>query len=352
MAIERYGGLELSIQRAFKRAPSPYVPAYTWFLEHEGFVGPRPWQKHAPDNIEIKLCAQSGIQKPSGFPLAVSVTSAGTDVYSRDAIHHFEDGTWLFEYCAHRLNSGEAHTIVEYNRSLRRCLVQGLPVGVFIKQRAGVYKCFGLAFVEQYDSASDTFLLHGPARIDGGDALSPISSEDRKLIEQDFNPDGRHYVFGPDEIAETILDALPSDEDERTRVLAKIVRRKRQAEFRQQLLQAYDGRCAISQFDIAPTLQAAHICSYLGPRSQMVTNGLLLRADLHILFDRMLISVDPGDMRIRISKQLENSCYAELERRPLVLPADRELRPSECRLSAHHDAFLRSEQGLEGALSR
>lgn len=342
MAIERYGGLELSVSRALQIAPPEYASGYKWFLDHEGFIGPRPWRSHAPVDVDVKLCAQSGIQKPSKHPYAISISSSTKDIYSSDVIHHFEDGTWLFEYCAHKLNSGSTPTKVMYNQSLRRCLARGLPVGVFIERKNCIYECLGLAFVEQYDSISDTFLLHGPARIDDSDSLSPISLIERNRIERDLLANRNQYDFSPNEVADVAIDTF--DEDERTRILARVVRRKRQAEFREQLLNAYEGRCAITQYDIAPALQAAHISSYLGPQSQLVTNGLLLRADLHILFDRMLISVNPDNMKIDISNQLKESCYADIENRPLLLPHDNRLRPSESRLAAHHAAFLRSER--------
>ena len=50
-------------------------------------------------------------------------------------------------------------------------------------------------------------------------------------------------------------------------------------------MDAYGGRCAITGYDVEEALQAAHIVPYLGPQSNTVNNGLLLRADVHNLFD-------------------------------------------------------------------
>lgn len=113
MAIERYGGIELSIERALRKAPHEFAEAYEWFLAHENIVAPRPWGNYAPEGISIKLCAQSGIQKPANYKYAISVTSSNKTVYAEDNLLHLDDGTWLFVYCAHTLNSGKRSSKVE-----------------------------------------------------------------------------------------------------------------------------------------------------------------------------------------------------------------------------------------------
>jgi len=80
----------------------------------------------------------------------------------------------------------------------------------------------------------------------------------------------------------------------RLRRLAEVTARQGQADFRRRLLDAYGGKCAISGYDVAAALQAAHVMPYDGPASNSTNNGLLLRADLHNLFDTGLIWVDDG----------------------------------------------------------
>ncbi len=55
----------------------------------------------------------------------------------------------------------------------------------------------------------------------------------------------------------------------------------------------------------------------------MVSNGLLLRADLHTLYDRALIAIDPHDFRVIVAPELKDSKYAYLEGRRLRLPNDK-----------------------------
>ncbi|RQW84064.1 HNH endonuclease signature motif containing protein [Micromonospora globispora] len=72
-------------------------------------------------------------------------------------------------------------------------------------------------------------------------------------------------------------------EDLRLRTLRYIVQRQGQASFRQRLLDAYDGRCVVTGESADAVLEAAHTDSYMGPHGNRITNGLILRADLHTL---------------------------------------------------------------------
>ncbi|WP_169719739.1 HNH endonuclease, partial [Novosphingobium acidiphilum] len=56
-------------------------------------------------------------------------------------------------------------------------------------------------------------------------------------------------------------------------------------------MKAYDGKCAVTSCAIEPLLEAAHIHPYLGPKTNHVTNGMLLRADIHTLFDLGLLAI-------------------------------------------------------------
>ena len=333
MAIERYEGTELSIDRAARRLPAScrddYLAAYEWLIDDAGATGARPFGTHAPEGVTLKLAAQRGIHKPSGLPYALTISSAQNDTYAKDAVHELGDGTWLLHYCAHHRNSGKREASPEYNKSLRRCLRDGMPVGVFVKDGT-TWRHMGLAFVESYDSALDMFLLHGPVGHETGSTLSPCPTIEYHGARQ--GAQGERELLG-------IAEKLPPESDERDHVMAEVVRRKGQAEFRHGLLEAYQGKCAISGYDAEPALEAAHISSYLGPQSQLVTNGLLLRADLHTLYDRFLLTVTP-DLVVRMSPKLLSTRYAYLDGSRLTPPRDPSLRPSEQRLCAQYEVFL------------
>jgi hypothetical protein len=73
---------------------------------------------------------------------------------------------------------------------------------------------------------------------------------------------------------------------------AEVQVRQGQPEFRVALLAAYDHTCVISGCVTRDALQAAHIKSVADGGLHSTRNGLILRADLHNLFDRGLITID------------------------------------------------------------
>ncbi|WP_114860570.1 HNH endonuclease [Azospirillum brasilense] len=88
-------------------------------------------------------------------------------------------------------------------------------------------------------------------------------------------------------------------------------------------------------------LEAAHIHPYLGPSTNLVTNGLLVRADIHTLFDLGLIAVD-DDFRLLVSPELGHSPYSDLHRKPIWLPKSPSDMPSTAALRWH-----RRQHGFE-----
>jgi hypothetical protein len=133
------------------------------------------------------------------------------------------------------------------------------------------------------------------------------------------------------------LDGEPdpsSAEDTRLRTMRNIVQRQGQAAFRQRLLDAYGRQCAVTGESAEEVLEAAHIEPYMGRHSNLVTNGLILRADLHTLFDLHLIGVDQNGSLV-VSARLDNSSYAKLRGSALTLPRRAAQRPSKRSLAAH-----------------
>lgn len=126
-----------------------------------------------------------------------------------------------------------------------------------------------------------------------------------------------------------------NDQDQRDRTMAAIVRRRGQPKFRRELIDAYGRRCAISGCDFVEVLEAAHIKPYRGAHTNHVANGLLLRADLHTLFDLRLIAIEPDTMTVWIADALKTSEYAAINGVPLRLPPNPALRPDESALRAH-----------------
>lgn len=144
-------------------------------------------------------------------------------------------------------------------------------------------------------------------------------------------------VIGVDEEAvEHAAEALDDDAMERESVLRSIAVRRGQPAFRDALLQQYEGRCAFSGWDVVSSLEAAHVVPYANNGGSKVTNGLLLRGDLHTLFDLHLITVDPDSRTVVVAQELQMTKAAELHGRPLAWPLDAKAAPPREVLARHH----------------
>lgn len=113
-----------------------------------------------------------------------------------------------------------------------------------------------------------------------------------------------------------------------------------QASFRMLLTEAYNRKCAITGESTLIALEAAHIVPYSQEGTHDVTNGLLLRADFHRLFDAGLVSVSP-EMRIKVSPRIREAyfngkAYYRMNDAPLSQLPDRpEMRPDPDKLNWH-----------------
>lgn len=133
------------------------------------------------------------------------------------------------------------------------------------------------------------------------------------------------------ELAEPIL----SEEDARERELRVVFLRRGQGKFRKALLNAYERRCAVTGCNTEEVLEAAHIIPYMGgDDSNRCDNGLLLRADIHTLFDLGLLWIN-REMKVEIAHPLKDTEYGKLQGKKIWLPTDSALRPHFKHLERH-----------------
>jgi putative restriction endonuclease len=78
-----------------------------------------------------------------------------------------------------------------------------------------------------------------------------------------------------------------------------------QGAFRVVVTDAYERRCAITGESTLPVLEAAHVRPYAQDGPHAIENGLLLRSDMHILFDKGLITVTP-ELRVEVSGHIKD----------------------------------------------
>jgi predicted restriction endonuclease len=128
-----------------------------------------------------------------------------------------------------------------------------------------------------------------------------------------------------------------SVEDAREKTLGSIVRRRGRDRFRAALLRAYSGRCAVTRCDFREALEAAHIRSYMGTRTDHVTNGLLLRADIHTLFDLYWITIHPKTFKVLAHPSLCATSYRLLIGDRILLPRAAYERPEPSFLEWHFE---------------
>jgi putative restriction endonuclease len=76
--------------------------------------------------------------------------------------------------------------------------------------------------------------------------------------------------------------------------------------FRVLVTDVYQRRCAITGERTLPVLDAAHIKPYTVVQRHEVSNGLLVRSDLHRLFDDGYLTIDPANRCVVISKRIKD----------------------------------------------
>lgn len=114
-----------------------------------------------------------------------------------------------------------------------------------------------------------------------------------------------------------------------------------QGAFRVLVTDIYQRRCAVTRERTLPALEAAHIRPYGDGGPHEAVNGLLLRRDVHSLFDAGYVTVTPDlhfEVSRRIREEFENGKdYYALHGRQIAHPTNVALRPNPAALSWHNE---------------
>ncbi|REF29701.1 HNH endonuclease [Calidifontibacter indicus] len=141
-------------------------------------------------------------------------------------------------------------------------------------------------------------------------------------------------MWSTDESGPLSMEDMASDN--RVRVPADVVRRQGSGKFREDAVRAYGRRCAVTGTNVLPILEAAHIMEYKGPHTNVVTNSLLLRSDIHTLFDLHLLTIDDA-YRVHLAPQVrESKEYTDLHGQQLRMPNDKAAHPNAEWLRVHN----------------
>ncbi|MGQ0613484.1 MAG: HNH endonuclease [Planctomycetaceae bacterium] len=118
-----------------------------------------------------------------------------------------------------------------------------------------------------------------------------------------------------------------------------------QGSFRVSVAHAYANACAVTTEHSMPVLEAAHIKRYADGGAHAVCNGILLRSDLHRLFDSGYVTVTP-DYRFEVSPRLRDEwnnghSYYGWHGQAILLPRTQADRPDKALLAWHNEHKFR-----------
>jgi hypothetical protein len=255
-----------------------------WFALHAGQVLTWEQLQQAPATVAISA---KGIYKPKGLVYALSISQRLDSPYSDQKPVYQKNGSWHYTYAQEETQRGDSTSLFT-NQGLKKCMDDGVPVAVLVqlsqKPKVTTYRMLGLAKVISWE---DGFFTLESTTLGEDDITASPAADDSAT----YSPKGV--------------------EDNRERTLREITKRQGQGAFRSGLLTAYEGRCAITGSAVKQVLEAAHITPFLGPETNHISNGLLLRSDLHTLWDRGLIYICE-DLKLQLKPCLETSEYFDL----------------------------------------
>jgi putative restriction endonuclease len=118
-----------------------------------------------------------------------------------------------------------------------------------------------------------------------------------------------------------------------------------QGTFRAMITDAYGRQCAITRERALPALEAAHIRPFTETLTHRVGNGVLLRSDVHRLFDAGYITITP-DYWVEASSRMredfnDGENYMRLRGSKILVPQNEELRPDPEALRWHNENRFR-----------
>lgn len=300
-----------------------------WFKEHNG-------EEDVPfvskiNDVPLVSPAQ-GIFKPKNSDFVLSVKQTLKMVYDdRDPIY-FPDGSWLYVYHQRGESTPKDRKSISDNIALYKNLLNKVPVGVSIQTKAkgkeGAKYSIGFGLpIGWIDGFFIIYCANKDGEIDDEVLKKPIGDLFNETfisrIEETLDSEGE---FDPSTI-----------DDSRKKMLRAIKTRQGQPKFRKDLIRVYKTQCVITGSKIESILEAAHITPYKGKETNDISNGFLLRADIHTLWDKYLLTVDSKEFTVKLHPEIEkDEYYSKLEGKQILLPENESDYPSQKALEYHN----------------
>ena len=143
--------------------------------------------------------------------------------------------------------------------------------------------------------------------------LPEMRKIDVQKLRQDIANESKDYefTFVVEENSEPASEPnIPNDENRRQAYARRV--RKGQSRFRKALITLYDSRCAFTKTNEETVLEACHIISHAKTGDNSLDNGLLLRSDIHVLFDEHLVTLANDGVRLCVRQDVTDPEYAKL----------------------------------------
>lgn len=164
-------------------------------------------------------------------------------------------------------------------------------------------------FVPDDEEATNAEISEPVTDLVSNRAVNSLSEKSASRL--DPTPSTPRVNAGPEEFLELIEQRMGSD-GHFTSVSLAISKRRGPDKLRKKLLEAYQGRCSITGCDTEAILEVAFLQPNQPDRKSEPSNGLLMRADIHTLFDLHLIAIEPETLKILVAPSLRNSNYGSL----------------------------------------
>ena len=136
----------------------------------------------------------------------------------------------------------------------------------------------------------------------------------------DWSEDGK-MITASDTFKDRSKFGVPNEapnDDISVKTTTYLKARRGQRKLRAKLFHLYDGKCAISQCAVSEVLHACHVDDFGFSGNNLSTNAILIRSDLHDLFDSHLLAIHPFSNNVVIHSSLKGTSYFEFHERKVA----------------------------------
>ena len=315
----------ISYEEALKQLPEGMKNGIEWFNARKGLE--IDWPHPSPVvNFPHLVTPAKAIYKPAIHmnpkDVAFSIRQNLGSTYGDLEPILRSDGSWVYQYHQEGV-SPDAYV----NRSLFRNIVTHSPIAVLIqtkKKPKPKYLVLGIAIVATYKN--DFFYFEG--------------FNNQGIANLDIQKTLQLAMAKKDGIGKSQVETSATD----TLVLPDLENIDDPLSFKNDLLAQYNSMCVITGTNVPSTLEVAFLTPLLAGGKELMSNTLLVRADIRNLLEDKLVTINPKTRRVVIGRVLRGTVYSVLDGVLIAEPKNEECRPTEFSLEQHFNSFSNSEE--------